>query len=201
MITVSEIKDFLYITDTGQDTWLTEQILNVTGEIQGYCNEVFAETNREDELYDGDGSHRLYLRHYPVIQLSVETTPTDAEILASIQIRGTPDDAWEDLEDDVDFIFTDPKWSYIELYSAIFPFGRKNIKLSYVSGYATIPTDLKLVAIEMVAMHWKKSNRSAIGLLGESSKTTSGLANTTTRQLLDLEPKWKKVLNRYRRLV
>ena len=200
MITVSEIKDFLYITDTGQDTWLTTQITNVQAEIEGYCRAEFDSTDRS-EILDGDGSRRLYLRHYPVIQLSIAASPADADILASLQYRGTPDDAWADIEDDVDFIFTDSAWSYVEFYSAIFPFGVKNIKAVYKSGYTTIPADLKLVATEMVAMLWKKSNRSGIALLGESSKTTSGIATTTTRQLLDMDPKWKRVLNRYRRLV
>lgn len=140
-----------------------------------------------------------------VSQTLTAVTPAIASVLnastatklLSVADRTDPDTAWAAIETDIDHIFTNPLWDYIELYDEIFNGGVQNIKLTYRAGYSTIPQDLKVVALEMVAMMWKESNRGS-GLLGESNRTTSGLGQSYTKSLIDLKPQWVKVLNRYR---
>lgn len=208
LITFAQAKAYLNIgvqsADTAQDVWLQEVLTDISAEVELYCNRKFAVQSVSNEIYDGDSwrvskdRRRLRTNYFPITQLSTEATPSDAQKLASVQYRNDPDSAWTDIETDVDHILINARWDYIELYDEAFPRGVQNILLSYKTGYSTVPQDLKMVCLEMTAMKWKESNRSNIGLLGESSKTTTGMSTTTTRQLLDLNDKWKRVLNRYR---
>jgi len=205
LLTFADVKDYLNIgvasADTAQDVWLQEVLSDVSRDIEISCRRKIAVQSITGEIYDGSswrsqGTNRIYTVYAPITQLSTEGTPSDAQKLASVQYRDDPDSAWTDLVTDVDHLIIGP--DYIEAYDAFFPLGSKNIKLSYKAGYSTIPQDLKMVCLEMVAMVWKESNRSGIGLLGESSKSSSGLGSSVTRSLMDLNPRWEKVLGRYR---
>lgn len=202
LITFAQAKAYLNIgvaaADTNQDVWLQEIISDISAEIELYCKRKFAIQSVSNEIYNGNGENRLLVNYWPVTQLSTETTPTDAQKLAAVQYRNDPDSAWTDIETDVDHILFNERWPWLQLCDEVFPSGVQNVRLSYKAGYSTIPQDLKQVCLEMVAIEWKESNRSGVALLGETSKTNSGLGITQTRTLKDMDPRWKKVLDRYR---
>lgn len=200
IVTVQEVKDFLKITDTTLDTWFTDLIGKVQADIESYCGRQFESTSHTDEIYSGNGSSRLELKDWPVIQLSLAATPSSADITGSIEYRNDVDSAWQDLETDVDHIITDPDWWYVELVDNFFPIGKFNIRVSYISGYATVPEEVQQVALEKVVMKYKASNKGH-GLLGETSRNESGLGFNSSTSLKDMEKEWNRVLDRYRKLV
>lgn len=200
--TLAQVKNFLNIgvsaTDTTQDTVLEGWIDQCSYEIETYCNRKFAVQSVASEIHDGDSSNILYPKYSPVTQISTVTTPADADKLAAIQYRTSPDGSWTNLLTNVNNIFTDLDWLYIKLYGTVFPAGERNILVSYKAGYSTLPGDIVRVAIEMVAMYWKRSNYSSLGWLGKGSKSDSGSGLTFSESLLDMGPGWKAVLESYR---
>ena len=205
LLTFADVKDYLNIgvavADTNQDVWLQEVLSDISRQIEISCRRKIAVQSISGEIYDGSswrtqGTNRIYTVYAPITQLSTETTPSDAQKLASVQYRDDPDDTWTDLVTDVDHLIVGP--DYIEAYGAFFPLGSKNIKLSYKAGYSTIPQDLKMVCLEMVAMVYKESNRSSQGILGMATTTDTYAGGAATKAFRDLSPKWEKVLDRYR---
>ena len=206
LIVVADAKDYLNIgsSDTNQDAWLQEIISDLSAEAELYCKRKFAVQSVADEIYDGlswrvsEDRRRISTVYFPVTQLSTQATPSDAQKLAAVQYRNDPDSSWTDIETDVDHIFFNPRWDYIELYDEAFPYGVQNIRLSYKAGYSTVPQDLKIVCLEMTAMMWKESNRSSQGILGMSTTTDSYQGGAATKTFRDMKPLWAKTLNRYR---
>lgn len=194
IVTLSELKSYLRKTDTAQDNFLQDWITIVSGQIERYCGRKFR-VQTVTETLDGDGSNTLYTTYFPVTALAGDT---DSEKLSNLQYRNTPDDAWTNIETNINHIFIDSKTPYIELYDTYFPEGRLNIRVSYKPGYSTIPEDVKRVACEMVAMVWKESNAGGYFRLGESSTTESVAGTNFTRNFIDLDKRWKAILDSYR---
>jgi hypothetical protein len=201
LITLAQAKDYLNIgvasADTTQDVWLQSVLSAVSDYVERYCQRKFAVQSVANEIYDGDGTETLQLNYWPLVQLSTATTPSTADKLAAVQFRSDPDGSWTDLTDNVNWILTNPRWTHIALYSGVFLSGVQNIRLNYKAGYSTVPQDLQLLALEAVAITWKESNRGG-GRLAEVSSNSNIGGYSVSNTLKDLDPKWKKVLDRYR---
>lgn len=194
--TLNQVKNYLKLdtgvttADTILETWIDATSLS----IEQYCNRKFAVQSVTNEIYDGDGSDTLWLRYWPLTQLSTQSTPSDAQKLAAVQYRTDPDSSWTDIEDDVDHIFTDLNWPFIKLYETVFPAGERNIRLNYKAGYSPVPGDVLIVAIEMAAMMWKESSQSNDARLGLANSSYQGFNNG----FLDMNSRWRTILDRYK---
>ncbi|MCI0706040.1 MAG: phage gp6-like head-tail connector protein [Ignavibacteriae bacterium] len=197
IVSLSELKSYLRKTDTNQDNFLQDWITIVSGQIERYCDRKFRAQTISNEIHDGDGTNRLYTHYFPIAGLAGQS---DVEKLSSLQFSNTPDDEWEDIEINIDHIFIDEHKPYIELYDEIFPAGRRNIRVSYFAGYATVPEDVKRMACEMCAMVWKESNAGGIFQLGEAFRRTEESGTEFTKEIIDLDARWKSVLDRYRKV-
>lgn len=203
IVTLAEVKTQMKVenSNTALDTELEGYINDVSSAIELYTKRKIVSQSISDELHDGDGSMFLYPRYYPIQQLSTESSPTDAQKLASLQYRDTPDSSWTDIETDIDHIFLttgdDSDRPYIELYDTFFPVGRRNIKISYKAGYTTVPADLKRIALEMVQMIWNEAKRGN-DWLGQGNINASQSGNNYSTTLINLDKRWKSVLDRYR---
>jgi hypothetical protein len=192
--TLAEVKSYLKIGDTNSDTILEGWIDRASHGIEKYCGRKFAVQSITSEIHDGTGDDRLYTNYFPITQLSTETTPSSAQKLAALQKRDTPDDSWEDIEDDIDHIFLNDDWQYILLYDRFFPVGTQNIRVSYKAGFTVIPGDVWQVSLEMVAEMWNNSKQSGQDRLGRASRSMGQF----TDSFRSLRPEWREVLNRYR---
>ena len=203
IVTLAEAKEQLKITtsNTNEDTMLEAYINETSSAIEAYTKRKIVSQSISGELHDGDGSNFLYPRYFPIQQLSTESSPTDAQKLAALQYRDTPDDTWTDIEDDIDHVFVetgnDALRPYIELYEELFPIGRRNVKISYKAGYTTVPGDIKLVCLEMIQMRWNESKRGN-DWLGQGNINQSQSGNNYSTTLINLDKRWKSVLDRYR---
>ena len=204
IITLSEAKLQLGLVDMSddiKDPKLESMINEVSSYVELYCKKKFVSQSVSGELHDGDGTKCLYPRYFPLQQLSTETSPTDAQELASVQYRDDPDSSWTDIEDDIDHVFVDTgddaHRSFIQLYDETFPRGQRNIKISYKAGYSTIPQDIKTVVLEMVQMRFNET-KWGNDWLGRGSVNDSAGGRSESTNLLNLDRRWKMILDRYR---
>lgn len=209
--TLDAVKGYLGrpLQDDGEnDTWIETQINLVSGMVESYCQRVFTIQSFSKEVHNGNGRSKIRPLYYPVTQLSVEDSPTDDQILASVQYKDTATLEWTDIETDVDnIIINSPKdWelSYqnshnIELLEEVFEQGDRNIRISYKAGISGAElAEIEQIVIEMVVMNWKESGRGT-GILGQSSMSNTAGNQSENIGIKSLKPEWKSVLDRYKR--
>jgi len=66
LTTVQRVKDFLGITVASNDTILERIINQVSDFVENYCDRTFVETTYTNELYDGTGTDKLFLKNFPI---------------------------------------------------------------------------------------------------------------------------------------
>jgi len=209
LVTLAEVKSYLNLgeTFTAKDTFLEQQIDLISGYIESRCNRKFVVQNITSEIRNGNGRSKLRPLCYPIVQLSVEDTPTDEQKLASVQYRDTVDSAWADIETEVNKIVLNNPFPWrtteqtsfnIELLEEVFPEGNQNIKLVYKAGEsdASKYAEIKMMAIEMVVWRYKQSNQ-GMALLGVSSQADSTNPTNRNTTFLVMSKEWQDILKRY----
>jgi len=133
LLTLDEVKQFLHIDHTDDDTLLTDMILQVEAEIASYT-ELVLEATDYDEYVDGTGENYIILRR----PLNSVTTIT-------------VDDAAYDLTDAK--ISTEAGILYFPSGVEI-PEGKRNVRAVYNAGYSTPPADLKKAALLIITANY-----------------------------------------------
>ncbi|HLC40521.1 MAG TPA: hypothetical protein VJO34_02695 [Methylomirabilota bacterium] len=193
IVTLDQLRDYLgkSPSDIGGDNILEAAVNGVSDVIESITRRAFVLRTIENELYNGSGTAHLELRSAPVISLK---TPA----LSELQYRGSPTDAWQDVETNLAYIMIDPDLPYrISLWREHFPRGTQNIKVSYKAGYASVPAEVQLVCLEAAAIKVKESGKGD-GRLGRTSisNTTGGVSSTDS--FSDLQDRHRAILSRYR---
>lgn len=163
IVTVANMKSYLKIesTRTEFDSQIETWINNYSAHIEQFLGGKVVSQDCSGEIYNGTGTNELCVRHKPIIQIGTQTTPTEAEKLASVQYRGDPNDTWHDIETDGDMILIDNFAPYkIILFQNAFPSGLLNIKVSYKAGYASGTATLGAIeqlVYEKIGTQWQKT--------------------------------------------
>lgn len=199
IITVAESKTQLKITGSTLDTTLESWINEASDWVENYINNKVVEQSISSEYHDGDDGDRLYTRYFPITQLSTETSPTNAQKLASLQYRNDPDSSWVDIETNINHISVNKEDSFIGLYDEVVPYGWQNIKISYKAGYNStdIPLEIKTVCAEIVQMRYNESKQGN-DQLGRGNSSLNQGGGSVSVSYKDMFPKWKDILSRYR---
>jgi len=164
-------------TTPDQNDVLKSIIDSISTSIEKYCSRTFLSTSYT-EYYNGDGRSILYLKNYPIISITSihedDNWVWDSSTLISTSYYRT--------FDDLGIIFKD---------GTRLDTGRLNIKVVYVAGFTTIPSDIQNVAIvESIRMF---DNMKTLNLSSRSEN------NSTTSYIIDgFLPKSKSVLNLYK---
>ena len=199
IVSLAEAKRQLAISqsDTTDDTELEGFIDQVSAWVEDYTGRKVVVQSVSSEIHNGDGTAFLYPDFFPVTQLSVQATPTDAQKLAALQYRDSPDGLWTDIETDIDHVFVDVRNPFIELYDTAFPIGQRNVTISYKAGFTGVPlNEIKRIVLEMVQIAWNE-HRGGQNSLGMQNTSDSGGTNMS-RSWKDLRPQWKEILDRFR---
>jgi hypothetical protein len=193
IVTLAQLREYVgkSPSDIAADAVMEAAVNGVSDMIERYTRRAFALRTVTDEVYNGDGSEHLVLRSVPVVSLK---TPD----LADLQWRTQPTEPWENVETNVAYIVIDPEHPYrITLWREFFPRGIQTVKASYKAGYASVPAEVQMVALEAAAIKLKESGKGD-GRLGRTSvSNTTGGVNTTD-SFSDLLDRHKAVLGRYR---
>jgi len=141
--------------------------------IKEYCHRDFIQTTYTNELYDGQGYQTLFLKHYPIIEVT-ELKINDEAI--------DPDD----------LITYENGTLY---YPSGFPQGHQNISVTYSAGYTTMPEDLKFAVLTAVSYLYNKKDKEGFGLVEYS------LGHIREKFVDILPPETMEILQRYKKVI
>ena len=183
IIDKEDLKDFLDISGSDDDAFLDKCGVWAQGIIESWCKRKFEETEYEEEDYGGDSTSILYLRQYPVIEIS------------AISIDDTP------LSNvGSDYVKLNKKTGAVYLVSAVFTKKEyPNVKITYKAGYASdgMPEDVKFAILELAALIYRESPKGG-GRLGVDSEMIP--EGGTNKFLHRLNPMTLKGVSKYRRV-
>ncbi len=156
LTTLARAKSYLDITGSSKDLVLTMIILAASKYIEEtYCKRKFKRQAFSQELYDGNGSPRLFVKNKPIISTATLT----------VEVRRGIDstDDWETL--DAEEYYVDYTTGRITLVSGCFIHGMQNYRITYTGGFylpsaseyqdgtnddQDLPYDLELAVLDMV---------------------------------------------------
>jgi hypothetical protein len=152
----TDIKPWLGIkpTDTSQDAFLTMINAAVEQSIKNYCETDFESHVVTKEILDGNDSDIIIPKNIPIISVqaiyfSCDTAGDNGYLVEVLN--------YQVLEHS------------IVLQIGRTPFCRSRVRVDYTYGYAALPADVKLVAIQAVEAEFRRKNeKSLIG--GRRSK-------------------------------
>ena len=146
LATLQEVKDYLWITDTSEDTVLTSLLNSSDNIIKSLTWRDFEATNYT-EYYNWKWENEFLLNQYPV------------NTLTSFQYNtGTfSNPVWTDFDEDN---YKLEQWGFKIWLNFSLNKWVQNIKVVYDAWYSTIPWDLKLATIQLTAyfFNWRKSD-------------------------------------------
>lgn len=185
LASISDAKDFLDITGSGDDEKLGFILSAVAREFDDYTGRTLL-SEEHTEYYDGPGySRQIALDNYPV-------TSSNTEI--DVRIDGT----WtfpESTKVDSDLLMISSTNGILSYYG-YFPAGVKNIKVVYTAGYSTVPYAIKKACLEAVGFMWQRMKQKSWAQQSISQQDV-----TTTLITEELPSSVIKVLDKYRRIV
>lgn len=155
LTSLSAAKDFLEIpvADTSQDTRLERFINAASSMIENYCSRKF-KSQTFTEYHDGRQSNAVLLQQYPAQKPSI------------VAIDGTWNYGTETQLASSDFDVLENGW--LMLRGSTFPRGIRNVKVVYVAGYSTIPSDLEESCLMLVEYLYSHRNDRRSGIKGKS---------------------------------
>ena len=153
--------------DADRDTVLNGFIAGVTRQMQDWMDRKIVQTTATNEKLDGWFRDEVFTKHYPIISITSLTEndntlveDTDFESLGAdllvgrlVRISGTSSTSWA--------------------------VGRRNIKTTYVHGYAAVPDSLITAATALVVAKYFETVQSGKGWRGLLSKGVDPNAATT----------------------
>lgn len=176
--TITDVKEWLGIpaSNINSDPLLSTLISSASSYIENWTNRTFSQTTATVTV-NGNGSALMLVKDYPITAISSVMIDNVAIPLSDGSTYG--------------YLFDDET---IYLIGYKFTKGFQNVKIGMTYGFATIPTDLKQVCVELVGSKFKEKER-----IGVSSKTLAG--EVITFDIKDIKEHNKSILNNYNRVV
>jgi hypothetical protein len=165
LTTLSTVKEYLGLTGTGEDSLLNRLMDWATDFIHSYCGRIFPQGGY-DEYIDGDGTETLLSHQFPILSVN------------SLEVDGA-------VKDSASFVLYAPL-GLLRLKSGVFPRGKKNVRLQYTAGYATIPKDIEQASIELVALRYYDRGSARLGVTSSEGTSFVSQLPQEIRQVLDL---------------
>jgi len=192
--TLAEIKTSLGITDTTDDTLLTEWIEGVQGRFDVECRRRFLYAASSTEYFDG-GVSDIFVNRYPIASITSIHVDADQEWDADSLLAST------------DYRLTAVRGKIVYGYgSSPWPDGIQNVRVIYAGGFvksdgsaSTYVDAAELDALRralylQVGFEWR--NRQNLGL-----NSINGEGVSVSVAPADLLPEVKAILHRFKRLV
>jgi hypothetical protein len=153
IVTLAEYKVYASITSINQDAAINQLIPTVTKYIQNYCNRVFVDyySTPKVEVFTG-GTSIYFPKEFPLVSIiSLEQSFDNGQTYSTLVNYN-------------DFVVDLEASGIVPVQNDFFDWYLNGYKLTYTSGYATYPEDLKIAAMDLIAYYMKsdmavKSNR------------------------------------------
>lgn len=163
LATVANVKEYLDISSSDDDTLFGNLLDRVTDAIQSHCNRTFAQTTHT-EYHDGRGASQVVLKHRPIVSVTSVHDDLDRDFAASSLISAS-DYITRDDEGIIEWLSSN---STFPSTAAYFYDGQLNVKVIYVAGYANIPDDVIQAACMMTALLYHRGKQGADGIASEN---------------------------------
>lgn len=178
LATLTDLKDFLNITNTDSDAILTDLLTKVSKRVETWLNRLIEKSARS-KYYDA-GRRLYYLPAYPI------DTSASLTVYWQDQLQTVNSDYWIWDEEGM-----------IEMYTLYEKTEPREILIGWTGGYSTVaslPEDMQLGVVMQTAFIFKSKKN--IGISSISLPDGSMSMNTP----LQLLPEVKDILRPYRRL-
>lgn len=158
LTTVSACKAFRGIAGDNQehDAELARLIPAVQAFLEQECERTFEKATVTDYFHGDDWRDRVIVARPPIV--SITNLWDDPARVYATPLAVTS------------YVIDDAEAGVIRLDGLTFSQGLRNIKVTYVGGYATIPTDLEQAAIELV---WAAREKGVNNLVGVRSRSVA----------------------------
>ena len=187
LTSISAVKTLLGISDSSQDTLLTQLLAGVDATIKQALRRDIEQATYT-EFYSGDGTEVLALNQYPVSSITSIHEDPDGYFTES---AFTSDDL---LTADVDYalvrmsstaggksglvrrigaLWPRPSIRTQQFLSAFPGAAAGNIRVVYVAGFATVPADLAMAANQLVIRAYNQRSNGGSGIQQESYEDAS----------------------------
>lgn len=201
LVTLDDTKTFLGITGNTKDEVLKMCINIATDYIESQTGRRFVSTVHTDETLNGTGTHQLALKDYPIITFSQLQVNGNLDNSANWSTVGS-DEYWVDEATGVitkisSFSDLDEQSDDGEAFSDTgFQRGKDRYRVTYTSGYSTVPYDLQFACMTLVGQLMVTKGGSGIKSesLGDHSITYQDITEVTSGRGGILED----VLSKYR---
>ena len=147
LCSLDEVKDYMGMEDSKSvvDDVLEDIITGVSDIFHTYCGVEQFKQQTYTEYYDGCGQKLLFVYNTPIISVTELNVDSDWEFGVDTTVGSDEYKIVNNL--------------YIVLKNTVFSLGDQNVKIEYSAGYATIPRDINLVAVEeVVRRHRRKKD-------------------------------------------
>lgn len=199
LTTLNDVKAWLQIQSANTDdddtiqfliTSFSQYVLNRTGVAS------FNSVNQYTEIYDGNGSQRLFLRNYPITSIisvvvgSYQVSQSTSTSSAGLFIEQIPRS--------IAFRSGGVGWTTaVGIYPYTFRPGIGNVQVTYMAGYTSVPYDLQEACMKAVAINYKRKDW--IDLASKTLTASGGGTGTTAYRAWALPPEIERVLVWYSR--
>lgn len=203
LVTLDEAKNYL-LEDPTADIDRTEDLIirlinGASVSAETYMNrKILSRSYTEDQ--DGSGTDTMQLKQYPIVSISSVCADYDRLFPSSLNIALTDIVIYHEEGKIVRApsglnIYIDEETGKILKYST-FPRGKKNIRVVYSAGYATVPHDIKHVVLQEIVWHYENITKKKLGTMA-----VSAVGENTSVFIGDLLPTTKMILSAYRKLL
>lgn len=169
LTSLENVKGWMGIAGTADDTLLERLITACSSFIQNWINRTIA-SQEYTETRNGNGGRSLSFLNYPVTSVS-------SVLVDGREISG--------------YVFSPTQ---LMLNGSCFTRGFQNVSITYMAGFATIPTDIEQACIELCALRYKERDR-----IGQMSKSIAGEVVSFSQK--DMSEDIKTLLQQYKRVI
>lgn len=193
LTTLAKLKAHLMIaeSDTSDDARLTAAVAEILARAAGLLNERSIEIADHELILDGDGTDTIVVPQYPITSDAVEAWIDGDRVFG------------DDTQVAAENVAFDAQGGIVFYLAGVWPLGRRNIKLAFEAGLATVPADLEL-ACNMAAASFYQRSKQLEGGQAPNELASESIAGGRTDQYrsemtrLGIPSPAAAIFNRYR---
>lgn len=181
LTTVALAKAYMKKTDAGDDALLAVLVSQASMMIEKYTNRDFTAVTYTNELYNGNGGVKLYLKQSPInsvtsVKLYDPYTNTD---LYTYTVN-------------TEYILYEEE-GYIHMWGG-WSKGHQNFKITYNAGYSTVPEDIVLAANMLTAFVFDNIRKQGIKSqrIGTFSETLKDYKESIPVEISAMLDHWRR---------
>lgn len=201
----ADLKKYLGIkdADTTNDALYSSWLGEVSIEIERRLRQAVMPRIGMSEILNGNRMSVLYMEQARIVELTKDNM---GSILSSVQVRDTSEEDWYNLLDYDESIYIETSrnypWSVELLDYNYFPWGLRNIKISFTGGMNPIPGDIHEMSQQMVQLMIDNSKHGGAPRLGMKTRSRGIAGVPLGDSYIDIDSEqWQKVINRWKRLI